>query len=483
MSHDDGADRKTVLITGLNRVGLFLVFIGGYYLLGMAGLQLQSAQTGISPVWPASGFAFAMVYWFGWSLLAAILPAMLLLGWQLGVPLEIAAISAVASMLEAGVPNYLMRRMNVDPGLRHLRDALMFVAVGPVLGPVFSATAGSIAFVLLGGSDLDLVRLWLLWWLGNSVGILLVGGFGLVAVARRSLRVTGRRLIELLAGLSLVVIVSTLGLLQVVDITSPLVLFLLIPVFVLIAQRGDQLPVLTLGMAALVVILLSSLWLPRESLAQTKLGIIYLDISLLWVVTFTGMIVSSARQEMNAREHVTWLARHDPLTRLVNRHAFMERLEKILPRVKQKRASCILLFLDLDRFKDLNDAEGHRAGDRVLRDVGVLLSEEVRAVDTVARIGGDEFAVILEDCQLLDACAIAENIRTVVERYEYTGSRGLHRIEVSVGLVAISPEHGSPEDVLHAADSACYEAKRGGRNRVWVGSQDAATEPLGGTKR
>lgn len=483
MNHDDNMDRQSVLTVGLKRAALFLAFIGGYYALGVVGLQLQSAQTGISPVWPASGLALAMVYWFGWWLLPAILPAMLLLGWQLGVPLEIAAISAIASMLEAGVPTFLMRRAGVDPGLRHLRDALMFVAMGPLLGPVFSATGGSLAFILLGGSGLDLLRMWLLWWLGNSVGILLVGGFGLVMVARRSLRVTGRRLAELAAGFVVVVLVTTLGMLQVVDITSPLVLFLLIPAFVLIAQRGDQLPVLTLGMSALCVILLASLWLPRESLAQTRLGIIYLDISLLWVVTFTGMIVSSARQEMNAREHVTWLARHDPLTRLVNRHAFMERLEEVLPRVKAKRSSCILLFLDLDRFKDLNDAEGHRAGDRVLRDVGVLLSEEVRAVDTVARLGGDEFAVILEEYQLLDACAIAENIRTVVERYEYTGTRGLYRVEVSIGLVPILPEHASPEDVLHAADGACYEAKRGGRNRVWVGSDGDDVATLGRSNR
>ena len=130
----------------------------------------------------------------------------------------------------------------------------------------------------------------------------------------------------------------------------------------------------------------------------------------------------------------------------------------------------MLLLLDLDRFKDLNDAEGHRAGDQVLRDVGVLLGQEVRSGDMAARLGGDEFAVVLSDCPLLDACAIAENIRSVVQRYEYSGRHGIHRVEVSIGLVELTPDQSSPEDALHDADSACYEAKRAGRNRVWVHS-------------
>jgi len=446
---------------------IFLFFLAGYVALGMAGLQLQSAQTGITPVWPASGFAFAMVYWFGLAQVIAILPAMLALGWVLGVPMEVAAVSAAGSMLEAGVPAYLLRRAGIDPGLRHLRDALLFVALGPVFGPILSATTGSIAFQMLGASEFDPLRTWLLWWLGNSIGFLLAGGFGLVIVARRSIRFSGRALVELMVACGMVVAITAGGMLQVVDITSPLVLYLLIPVFILVAQRGDQVPVMTLGVVAMCVMLLSAAWLPEESLAQTDLGILYLDVGLLWVVVFTGMMISSARHEMRAREQVSWLAQHDPLTRLMNRHAFMDRLEDILRRASPG-ADCVLLFLDLDRFKELNDSEGHRAGDQVLREVGVLLVQEVRAEDTVARLGGDEFAVILEDCRLLDACAIAENIRGVVLHYEYRGKQGIHRVEVSVGLAVLVPGQTSPEDALHAADSACYEAKHAGRNRVCV---------------
>jgi diguanylate cyclase (GGDEF)-like protein len=458
----------------MRTVAAFVVFVAGYFALGVAGLQLQSAQTGVTPVWPASGFALAMVYWFGLAHATAIVPAMLALAWAFAVPWEAALVSALGSMLEAAVPVFLLRRSGVDPGLRHLRDVLLFVALGAVLGPLLSASMGTLAFQLLGDSEFDVVRLWLLWWLGNSVGLLLVGGFGLVAVARRSTWIGGKGLAEMLVAGAAVVVITAVGLLQVVSIWSPLVMYLLIPVFVLVAQRGDQLLVLLLGVCAVLVVLLSAAWLPPESLRQDDLGVLYLDVGLLWVVVFTGMIISSARQEMQTRQQVSWLARHDPLTRLLNRHAFMERLEALLDGADGRSESYVLMFLDLDRFKDLNDAEGHRAGDQVLRDVGVMLGGEVRAADTVARFGGDEFAVVLEDCTLLDACAIAENIRRAVERYEYRGAHGVHRVEASIGLVQLAPRHATPEDALHDADSACYDAKRAGRNRVWVfaGSDD-----------
>ena len=102
----------------------------------------------------------------------------------------------------------------------------------------------------------------------------------------------------------------------------------------------------------------------------------------------------------------------------------------------------------------------------MLRDVGVLLGEELRATDSLARMGGDEFAVILEDCGLLDACSIAENIRNAIERYEYRGELRRHRVEVSIGLLELGAEHATPEDALHVVDAACYEAKRAGRDRV-----------------
>lgn len=458
--------------------------VAGYYLLGLAGLQLQSGHIGVTPVWPGSGLAFAMAYWFGMSLLIAVLPAMLLLAITLGIPIEVATISALGSMLEAGVPVYLMHRLGMDPRLNHLRDALLFIVLGPLLGPLFSAVIGVLAYQMLDPTVPEALRIGLLWWLGNSVGFLLLGGFGLVVVARRSLRVSVRAWFEIALAAAGVVVITALGMFLVTTISSPLILYLLIPVFVLIGQRGDLYPVFLLAVIALAVLLLSGSWLPPESLAQTDLGILYLDVGLLWVIVFTGMLSAIARQEMQEREAVTWLLRHDPLTRLLNRHALMNRLEELLQRRCGGDVHSVLMFLDLDRFKDLNDAEGHRAGDQVLREISALLLEEIRAADTAARLGGDEFAILLEDCALLDACSMAENIRSTVERYEYPGRHARHRLEVSIGLVELNDGHASPEDALSDGELACYDAKRGGRNRVCVHTGDDAAaggpqEPAG----
>ncbi len=458
------------------QAAVFALFAFGYFLFGLAGLQMQSAQAGVTPVWPASGFAFAMVYWFGLRQAVALLPAMLALGWLLGLSLQVVVIAALGSMLEAVLPVALLRRLDFDPRLRQLRDALSFVVLGAVLGPLFSATLGGLAMYLFGDNGLGLLRLWLLWWLGNSLGLLLVGGLGLVALAEHPLRLDGRAVLRWLGAAIVVTLITLAGLLRALDISSPLFVLLLIPVFILVAQPGNQVGVLTLGTLAMSVMMISASWLPAESLRQTGLGTIYLQVSLLWVVSFIGIMIGSARQEVRIREQVSWLAHHDPLTRLPNRLAFMERLQALLSSPRQAGAARMLLYLDLDHFKDLNDAEGDAAGDQVMRDVSVLLGGEVRAGDQVGRIGGDEFAVLLDNCRMIEACSIAENIRSAVERYDYRGTRGVYRVEVSVGLLELTDHHRSAEGALHAAQTACFEARRTGGNCVWVYSDRASAD-------
>jgi integral membrane sensor domain MASE1 len=222
------------------QAAVFALFAFGYFLFGLAGLQMQSAQAGVTPVWPASGFAFAMVYWFGLRQAVALLPAMLALGWLLGLSLQVVVIAALGSMLEAVLPVALLRRLDFDPRLRQLRDALSFVVLGAVLGPLFSATLGGLAMYWFGDNGLGLLRLWLLWWLGNSLGLLLVGGLGLVAVAEHPLRLDGRAVLRWLGAAIVVTLITLAGLLRALDISSPLFVLLLIPVFILVAQPGNQ---------------------------------------------------------------------------------------------------------------------------------------------------------------------------------------------------------------------------------------------------
>jgi diguanylate cyclase (GGDEF)-like protein len=128
----------------------------------------------------------------------------------------------------------------------------------------------------------------------------------------------------------------------------------------------------------------------------------------------------------------------------------------------------VVAYLDLDRFKVVNDSCGHIAGDNLLREIAALLKQRVRDSDTVARVGGDEFAMLLAGCPLDKARQIADDVCQAVANYNFAWQGRVFDIGVSVGLVEVGKDSGSAESVLSAADSACYVAKQEGRGRVHV---------------
>jgi diguanylate cyclase (GGDEF)-like protein/PAS domain S-box-containing protein len=179
----------------------------------------------------------------------------------------------------------------------------------------------------------------------------------------------------------------------------------------------------------------------------------------------TIWIFTDATEARSRREHLSWHATHDPLTRLVNRHEFERRLaEQLHERRETERAAA--LFIDLDHFKAVNDSAGHAAGDEMLRRIAAIFSVRARADDTVARIGGDEFAVILRGCDRASAERVAHDLCQRVQDCEL--EHGVVRLTVgaSIGVVEIDTRFDTVADVMAAADAACYEAKRGGRNAV-----------------
>ena len=139
-----------------------------------------------------------------------------------------------------------------------------------------------------------------------------------------------------------------------------------------------------------------------------------------------------------------------------------------------RRQPFCALFIDLDRFKQVNDTGGHAAGDALLRDVAQLLAAQVRKSDTVARLGGDEFAVLLNSCPLAQAQLMAEKMRSAVVDYRLTWEGDLaFSVGASIGLLPVAGTYSGAAEVLRAADAACYAAKRQGRNCVVVATADA----------
>ncbi len=172
----------------------------------------------------------------------------------------------------------------------------------------------------------------------------------------------------------------------------------------------------------------------------------------------------SESRELNRR--LSYHASHDLLTGLVNRREFENRLERALKSAKAREASYALCYLDLDQFKIINDSCGHGAGDALLGQVGALLKAKVRWRDTLSRLGGDEFGILLESCSLDDAMRTAETLREAVRNFRFTWEDRAFRLGASIGVVPITADNEDVASILSAADSACQAAKEAGRNRV-----------------
>lgn len=168
----------------------------------------------------------------------------------------------------------------------------------------------------------------------------------------------------------------------------------------------------------------------------------------------------------------------DALTSLFNRRYLMSEFEKEINRAQRHERRFAVLMMDVDKFKQYNDAHGHQAGDRVLQGMGVVIRDATREPDVSARYGGEEFTVLLPDCDIDGAMDAAERVRARLAREVFDG----RTVTISIGA-AEYPTHGdTARDLIAAADAALYEAKRQGRDRVVaVGNvpEDAAPKKKG----
>lgn len=170
--------------------------------------------------------------------------------------------------------------------------------------------------------------------------------------------------------------------------------------------------------------------------------------------------------EREARRRATEASREaatDPLTGLQNRRAFLRSLAAVRERSTAEDSSDVLMSLDLDKFKRVNDEGGHQAGDELLQKVAAVFSANLRSRDVIARLGGDEFAIILNNCLLPRALDIAQKLVTEVGAASVTGPHGPLSVGLSVGITTIEPNEGADiDELLRRTDTACYEAKRSG---------------------
>jgi len=178
------------------------------------------------------------------------------------------------------------------------------------------------------------------------------------------------------------------------------------------------------------------------------------------------LVIQNESEKRRVGHRLSYEATHDALTGLINRREFERRVARVITDLAGAASEQVLLCLDLDRFKVVNDTCGHDAGDELLRNLGPRLSRHLRKRDTLARLGGDEFGVLLENCPLNEAERIAESLRADIEQYRFEWAGTDFAIGVSIGVIQVTEASGGLAAVLRAVDTACYTAKEAGGNRV-----------------
>jgi diguanylate cyclase (GGDEF)-like protein len=181
-----------------------------------------------------------------------------------------------------------------------------------------------------------------------------------------------------------------------------------------------------------------------------------------------AIVMRDVSVERELSRELEYRATHDALTGLANRYVFEMRLREMIAASQDDRQQHAICYIDLDQFKLVNDTCGHSAGDKLLSQVATMLNKIVRANDTIARLGGDEFGMLIRDCEEREAESLARRLHDLFQDFYFRDGEQLFAIRASIGFVYINGQYDSLEEVMAAADIACYSAKDRGRNELHI---------------
>jgi diguanylate cyclase (GGDEF)-like protein/PAS domain S-box-containing protein len=196
------------------------------------------------------------------------------------------------------------------------------------------------------------------------------------------------------------------------------------------------------------------------------------------------IVLHDVTENREMARKISYQSSHDFLTGILNRNKFEEILHQLIEKNKYQPQHHMLLFMDLDRFKIINDICGHFAGDQLLKQVTRLLKEKMRASDTFARLSSDQFGVLLENCPLEKAVEIAEKFCKTIGESPFIWNNKLFNIGISIGIIRIDPEKDNADYLLSAADEACSlaKAKGGGRFHIFSDYEQEFSKRMGDTQ-
>lgn len=451
-----------------------MVFASAYYLLAKFGLWIAPfVHVSVSAIWPASGMAIAVLVLFGKHYWPGILLGAFAANFGL-LPIYGAVLLGFGNSLGALSGRWVLSPIDqFRPRMDRVSEIVKLSMLAAPLAALTSATLG-IAVLLLSHS-VPLERwfsAWSVWWLGDMMGNLVIAPALLVCYAYRNSRPSREQFFEIMVLLVVMIwltVASHLHWFGMPDFDPQFLL--LFPFVVWAALRlglvGTAVTVLVAAALAVVLALgeakMAGVAVPYAVVANLQI--------LLAIMSVPGFLIAAALTEhKNAENRLEQLARYDSLTGLANRIALLDQLNLAVAEAERKETEVALLFMDLDRFKNINDTLGHAMGDRLLQECAQRIRNSVRQEDFVARLGGDEFTVLLQgELVAQSAASVAEKILdamrlpVMLQGHEYvvSGSIGIATYNGATPQSQPDDTHLSQE-LMRQADTAMYRAKRQG---------------------
>jgi diguanylate cyclase (GGDEF)-like protein len=432
-------------------VGLAVVYTAA----GKLGLRLGLVNPSASPVWAPTGIALAAFIVAGNGAWPAIFGGALLFNLTTAGSLGTSLAIAFGNTLEAFTGAYLVRRW--AGGIHAFEqggDVVRFAALGGIAATAISPTVGVTSLAAGGFAPWsDYFNIWFTWWLGDAAGALIVAPPLILWSDRRRVHWTWRRLAEASA---LFVSLTVLGALAFGPLGGPSLGFLCIPVLIWAALRFGP------RVAATAAAVLAAIAVAQVTDTLASLGKVQANTQLLLLQTFmavtsvTILVLAAVSMERRRGERrLRALATTDPLTGLANYRLFVAELQAEIKRAQRTSRGFALVFFDLDGLKQINDQYGHMAGNEALCRLAECIRSTCREIDTPARFGGDEFAIVLPEADEVEALGVAQRVRARLGEDATTPT-----LSTSVG-VALYPRDGDTiESLIGTADRALYGMKQ-----------------------